>query len=101
MTQKSAPGRGELAVPAASGGGRGRVAAMLLMTLLAAGAVTYVVMQDVPVDPRLVLWGGAALAAVGGLCGYCIQFGPHAAATSAVTLLVMTMIAVVDLRQAC
>jgi two-component system cell cycle sensor histidine kinase/response regulator CckA len=65
MTQKSAPGRGELAVPAASGGGRGRVAAMLLMTLLAAGAVTYVVMQDVPVDPRLVLWGGAALAAVG------------------------------------
>jgi hypothetical protein len=38
---------------------------------------------------------------VGGLCGYGIQFGPHAAATSAVTLLVMTMIAVVDLRQAC
>jgi uncharacterized membrane protein len=47
-------------------------------------------------------WGCVAgLAAVGGLCGYCIQFGPHAAATSAVTLLVMTMIAVVDLRQAC
>jgi hypothetical protein len=38
---------------------------------------------------------------VGGLCGYAIQFGPHAAATSAVTLLVMTMIAVIDVRQRC
>ena len=47
-------------------------------------------------------WGCVtALAVVGGLCGYCIQFGPHAAAMSAVTLLLMTMIAVVDLRQRC
>ena len=47
-------------------------------------------------------WGCvAALAVVGGLCGSSIQIGPHAAATSAVTLLVMTMIAVVDLRQRC
>jgi len=47
-------------------------------------------------------WGCvAALAVVGGLCGSSIQFGPHAAATSAVTLLMMTMIAVVDLRERC
>lgn len=43
----------------------------------------------------------AGLAMVGGLCGYAIQFGPHAAATAAVTLLLMTMIAVVDVRQRC
>jgi uncharacterized membrane protein len=47
-------------------------------------------------------WGCvAALGLVGGLCGYAIQFGPHAAATSAVTLLLMTMIAVIDVRQRC
>jgi hypothetical protein len=39
-----------------------------------------------------------ALGLVGGLCGFAIQFGPGAAAMSAVTLLLMTMIAVVDLR---
>ena len=42
-----------------------------------------------------------ALAVVGGLCGFAIQFGPDAAATSAVTLLLMTMIAVVDIRERC
>lgn len=41
----------------------------------------------------------AALALVGGLCGFAIQFGPDAAAMSAVTLLIMTMIAVVDVRR--
>lgn len=41
------------------------------------------------------------LGIVGGSCGYAIQFGPHAAATAAVTLLLMTMIAVVDVRQRC
>lgn len=41
----------------------------------------------------------AALGLVGGLCGFAIQFGPDAAAMSAVTLLVMTMIAVVDVRR--
>jgi hypothetical protein len=42
-----------------------------------------------------------ALAMIGGLCGFTIQFGPDAAATSAVTLLLMTMIAVIDIRQPC
>ena len=42
-----------------------------------------------------------ALALIGGLCGFTIQFGPDAAATSAVTLLLMTMIAVVDIRERC
>lgn len=40
----------------------------------------------------------AALAVVGGACGFAIQFGPDAAATMAVTLLAMTMIAVVEPR---
>ena len=45
-------------------------------------------------------WGClAALGLVGALCGFAVQFGPGAAATSAVTLLLMTMIAVVDVRQ--
>ena len=37
-----------------------------------------------------------ALAAVGGLCGFALQFGPASAAVCAVTLTLMTMIAVVD-----
>jgi len=37
-----------------------------------------------------------ALAAVGGLCGFALQFGPASAAMSAVTLTLMTMITVVD-----
>lgn len=41
----------------------------------------------------------AALAVVGATCGYTIQVGPGAAAMSAVTLMLMTMIAVVDVRQ--
>jgi len=40
----------------------------------------------------------AALAVVGGSCGFAIQFGPDAAATMALTLLAMTLIAVVDPR---
>lgn len=38
-----------------------------------------------------------ALAAVGGLCGLSLEVGPGVAATSAVTLTGITMIAVVDL----
>jgi len=37
-----------------------------------------------------------ALAAVGGLCGFALQFGPASAAVCAVTLTLMTMIAVFD-----
>ena len=39
-----------------------------------------------------------ALAAVGGLSGFCLQYGPDSGAMCAVTLTVMTMIAIVDLR---
>lgn len=42
----------------------------------------------------------ASLAAVGALCGFALQFGPDAGAVCAVTLTLMTMIAVVDLRPA-
>lgn len=38
----------------------------------------------------------AALAVVGGVCGVAIQFGPAAAAASATTLALMTLIAVAD-----
>lgn len=41
-----------------------------------------------------------ALAAVGGLCGFALQFGAAAGAACAVTLTVMTMICVVDFRPA-
>lgn len=37
-----------------------------------------------------------ALAAVGGLCGFALQFGAASAAVCAVTLTLMTMIAVFD-----
>jgi hypothetical protein len=37
-----------------------------------------------------------ALAAVGGLCGFALQFGPASASVCAVTLTLMTMIAVFD-----
>lgn len=37
-----------------------------------------------------------ALAAVGGVCGFALQFGPASAAFCAVTLTAMTMIAVFD-----
>lgn len=40
-----------------------------------------------------------ALAAVGGLCGFALQFGPTSAAVCAVTLTLMTMIAVLDFGQ--
>ena len=39
-----------------------------------------------------------ALAMVGALCGAAIQFGPDTTAACAVTLAVMTLIAVVDIR---
>jgi len=39
-----------------------------------------------------------ALGVVGMLCGFAIQYGPDAAAACAVTLMLMTMISVVDLR---
>ena len=37
-----------------------------------------------------------ALAAVGGLCGFALHYGPASAAVCAVTLTLMTMITVVD-----
>lgn len=37
-----------------------------------------------------------ALAVVGGLCGFSIQYGPDSGAMCAVTLALMTMIAIVD-----
>jgi preprotein translocase subunit SecY len=37
-----------------------------------------------------------ALAAVGALCGFALQFGPASAAFCAVTLTLMTMIAIFD-----
>ncbi|NDC53012.1 MAG: hypothetical protein EBZ74_01680 [Planctomycetia bacterium] len=39
-----------------------------------------------------------ALAAVGGLCGFALRFGPAAAAACAVTLALMTLIVVFDAR---
>ena len=41
-----------------------------------------------------------ALAAVGGLCGFALQFGAAAGAVCAVTLTLMTMICAVDFRTA-
>lgn len=41
-----------------------------------------------------------SLAIVGGLCGFALQFGAAAGAICSVTLMVMTMISVVDLRSA-
>lgn len=41
-----------------------------------------------------------ALAVVGGMCGFCLQYGPDSGAMCAVTLTVMTMIAIVDVRPA-
>lgn len=65
MTEKSAPARGEVTVPAASGRGRGRLVFALLVAVIAAAAVVFGIRQNVPVDPQMVLWGGAALAALG------------------------------------
>ena len=42
----------------------------------------------------------AALATVGSLCGFCMQYGPDSGAMCAVTFTVMTMISIVDLRPA-
>jgi hypothetical protein len=42
----------------------------------------------------------AALGTVGGLCGFCLQYGPDSGAMCAVTLTVMTMIAIVDVQPA-
>jgi len=65
MTDKSAAARGEVTVPATSGSGRGRLVFALLVAAIAAAVVVYGIRQEVKVDPRLVLWTGAALAAVG------------------------------------
>jgi two-component system, cell cycle sensor histidine kinase and response regulator CckA len=65
MTEKIAPGKGGVAVPVASGSGRGRVLFVLFLAVLAAAAVALALRQGVRVDPRYVLWGGAALAAFG------------------------------------
>ena len=39
-----------------------------------------------------------SLVVVGGLCGWSLQFGPGASAACAVTLTLMTLIAIVDFR---
>jgi hypothetical protein len=39
-----------------------------------------------------------SLVVVGGLCGWSLQFGPGASAACAVTLTVMTLIAIIDFR---
>ena len=41
-----------------------------------------------------------ALAVVGGLSGFCLHYGPDYGAMCAVTLTVMTMIAIIDVRPA-
>lgn len=41
-----------------------------------------------------------ALAAVGSLCGFALQFGAAAGAVCAITLTLMTMICVIDVRPA-
>jgi len=40
----------------------------------------------------------AALAIVGGMCGYSLRIGPDSCAACAVTLTLMTLIAIVDVR---
>jgi hypothetical protein len=40
----------------------------------------------------------AALAVVGGMCGYSLRIGPDSCAACAVTLTLMTLIAIVDFR---
>lgn len=65
MTEKNAPAGGDVTVLAASGSGRGRLNLALLLAASAVAAVVFSVRQGVPVDPRLVLWGGAALAVLG------------------------------------
>ncbi len=40
----------------------------------------------------------AALAVVGGMCGYALRIGPDSCAACAVTLTLMTLIAIVDFR---
>lgn len=42
----------------------------------------------------------AALGTVGALCGFCLQYGPDSGAMCAVTLTLMTMIAIIDIRPA-
>jgi len=39
-----------------------------------------------------------SLVVVGGLCGWSLQFGPGASAACAVTLTLMTLIAIIDFR---
>ena len=40
----------------------------------------------------------ASLVVVGGLCGWSLQFGPGSSAACAVTLTLMTLIAIIDFR---
>ena len=39
-----------------------------------------------------------SLVVVGGLCGWSLQFGPGSSAACAVTLTIMTLIAIIDFR---
>ena len=80
MTEKVAPGRGELDAPAGHGAGRGRLALVLLLLVAGAAAAIYAQRSGVEIDPRWVLWAGAGLAAFGllmllGLLAGLIRFG--------------------------
>lgn len=69
-----------------------------ILGLIAAGMVR---MAEGTRHERLCQWLLVfALASVGGLCGFALQFGAAAGAVCAVTLTVMTMICVVDFRPA-
>lgn len=61
MTEKVAPGRGELDAPAGHGAGRGRLALVLLLLVAGAAAAIYAQRSGVEIDPRWVLWAGAGL----------------------------------------
>lgn len=65
MTEKNAPGGGEVSVPVASGSGRGRIIFVAFLAVMAALTVAFGLRQKVEVDARWLLWGGAALAAFG------------------------------------
>ena len=80
MTEKNAPGRGDMAGPAAPGNGRGRMLAMLVLAL-AAAAIAWFGLQSVPkLHERWILIAGAVLAGIGlaavfGLLAGLLRFG--------------------------
>ncbi|MFN4141368.1 response regulator [Aestuariivirga sp.] len=65
MTDRNVPGRGELAVPAASGSGRGRTLAVLLLAILSAVVVVFGLRPVASAYPIWIAAGGGALAIFG------------------------------------